>query len=587
MVMYGADTDQLRQLAENYRSCASRMLEVSGSLTSTITSVTWEGPDAAAFQQQWNEVQARMRTVGDSITDSGAKLERNAEEQDIASSPGGAGLADALREGLRDLLGGIGGVIGSALDGIRDAGTANSEIGHGSASVIAPDEFDNQRGEDSSSDEIVLTLPDGTEVTVSEDADGTQTFSLNDPVSFEQKAKADGLEVSHKVEVGREVEVTVNPDGTLTYTFTGTSEQSVGAAGDGKYLGLEAGTSTTTESLYSVTVPPGTSFMDAVTINPFNPESIPPDGSVTVGAGVEQSSNLGLTGKYRGLEVGIGLDRTVGTDLNTVVSRDEYGNLSLLTGPTTMVRNDGTVSVGVEGAAFEMGNSYTREHGVLEYVQYSDDAAGNTAYTNTLWSDGYPQDTSVDGVIDRYTQTHTSTTMDSSFGVTIDDVLDVSRSHTGFADELIHRSYPDGREEWAQQVLPHGPDSNNSVYVHGGTGRETVYQMTLGDQPAGSDNSVGEAYWGGAHEGGDLVMSFSHDELSQMRENYAGWHGDPEHFSNETDYLASMTALASGNEAGHVMGQFITHYNYRPLEGTMWDFENPIYSEIRTPGHMN
>ena len=596
MVLYGADTEQLRQLAENYRSCAQRMLETSGRLTATITSVTWEGPDADGFRQQWSALEAQLRSSGETITERGADLERHAEEQDHASSSASDRASDLIyrfRDGFGDVLGGLRDFFGDALDSLSRSADAGAAIGQDDAVAlmapgrVTPEDFDKERGADSSTDEAVLTLPDGTKIAVSTEGDGTQTFSMNDPVKLEQKGKIAGLEVKHEVEIGNEFEVTVNPDGTLTYTFTGSSSQTYGASEKNKYVDGEISTSTTSESVYSVTVPPGTSFTDAIAINPFNPASIPPDGSVTVGTGVEQSTNLGVTGKYRGLEVGLGIEETVGSEWNSVISRDGDGNLSMLTGPTNMVRNDGTVSVGVEGAAFELGTSRAKEHGVLEYVEFSGDDAGNKAYNDVLWSDGYPKDTTADGVLDRYTQTHTSTSSESSIGFKIDDVLDVSRNHNTFADEVIHRSYPDGREEWAQQILPHGEGSGNSVYVHGGTGRETEYQMTLGDRPAGDDSGYGDEYWGGAHQGGDLVMSFTQDELNLMRENYAGYKGNPDHFSNETDYLAAITASASGSDSGAVLNQFITHYNYRALEGTMWDHENPVHPEIRVPGRMN
>lgn len=67
MVTHGADTDHLRQLAEDYRSCARRMLETSGVLSAAITSVTWEGPDADGFRQQWSGVQAQIGDVGELV----------------------------------------------------------------------------------------------------------------------------------------------------------------------------------------------------------------------------------------------------------------------------------------------------------------------------------------------------------------------------------------------------------------------------------------------------------------------------------------------------------------------------------------
>lgn len=470
-----------------------------------------------------------------------------------------------------------------------EAGLAigQDDAGTNTATAITPDEFGKERGADSTEDEVVITLPDGTKVTLSANGDGTQTFTMMDPASFKQTMDVGGFEVSHDIEVGREVEVKVNPDGSMTYTFTGTSKQELGGSGESTYLDLKAGTSTTTESLYSVTVPPGTSFTDALAINPFNPGSIPADASITVGTGVEQSSSLDLTGKYRGLEGGLGLQETAGTEVNTVISRDGDGNLSMLSGPTSMVRNDGTLSVGVERAAFEMGNSYAQEHGVLEYAQYSNDASGNNAYATTLWAEGYPQDTSVDGVTDRYTQTHTSTTMDSSVALKIDKVLDVSRSQNTFADEVIHRSYPDGREEWAQQILPHGEGSGNSVYVHGGTGRDTEYRMTLGDVPAIGDGSAMDTYWDRQHGGGDMAVSFTQEELATMRENRSAWHGDPGQYENETDYLAAVVATASGQDADTVMQDLYRDYNYRPIEANTWHHVDPVHPEERTPGHVD
>lgn len=587
MVLYGADTDQLRQLAENHRGCAQRMLEVSGRLTATITSVTWEGPDAEDFHRRWSELEAQIHGADERLRELGSELTDHAEQQDAASSP----ASDAIRGFLDGLAAGLGGLAGGLLPGFASAAEAGLAIGQdgagaSTAAAITPDEFDHERGADSSETEVVITLPDGTEITVGSEGDGTQTFAMNDPAKLEQKIDVGGLEVTHDIEVGREVEVKVNPDGSLTYTFTGTYEQGLEGAGESKYIDMKVGTSTTTESLYSVTVPPGTSFTDALAINPFNPESIPPDASITVGTGVEQASSLDLTGKYRGLEVGLGLEETVGSEVNTAISRDSEGSLSMLSGPTHMVRNDGTLSIGVDGAAFEMGTSHTNEHGVLEYAQYSNDAAGSTAYSNTLWADGYPSDTSVNGVTDRYTQTHTSTAMDSSVGVTIDKVLDVSRSHNTFADEVIHRSYPDGREEWAQQILPHGEGSGNSVYVHGGTGREAEYRMTLGDVPPIGDSSATNTYWGHEHSGGDLAVSFTQDELATMRENRSAWHGNPEQYTNEADYLASVVATASGQDADMVMQDLHRDYNVRPIEAGTWHHVEPVHPEERTPGRV-
>lgn len=591
MVLYGADTEKVRQLAENYRSCAQRMLETSGRLTATVTSVTWDGPDADTFRERWSTVEGLIHSAGDRVTERSTELDQHADEQDAASSPASERLGDileGLRSGFGDVVDGFRDFVGDALDALGrgvDVGAAVGEDSAAASTRITPDDFDKERGADSSTDSTTITLPDGTEITVSESG-GTQTYSMNAPVELEQKVNVAGLEVTRTTVVGSEFEVAINEDGSWTYTFTGTSADGLSAEEKTKFVDGKIATETSTESVYSVTVPAGTEFADAVAINPFNPASIPPGGSVTVGTGVEQSTSLDLTGKYRGLQVGLGLEETVGTEVNTVMARNGDGTLSMTSGPTNMVRADGTLSVGVEGAAFELGNSRTHEHGVLEYVQFSDDAAGNQAYTDALRSSDYPDSTSDSGVIDRYTQTHTSTSSESSVGFKIDKMLDVSRSHNTYADEVIHRSYPDGREEWAQQILPHGEGSGNSVYVHGGTGRETEYQMTLGDVPPIGDGSATSTYWGQEHHGGDMSVSFTQEELATMSENRAIWHGNPDQYRNETDYLASVVASASGKDADLVMQDLHRDYNLRPIESNNWHDVEHVHPEMRTPGQV-
>ncbi len=579
MVLYGADTDQLRQMAENYRNCAQRMLEASGRLTATVTSVTWDGPDADGFRGQWSDVAAQLRSTSELVTKRGATLDDDAAQQDMASS--------SFAERRADVIDFLGDLFGDDFEFLRSSHDIGSAIGRDdlaaliAAGPITPADFDKQRGEDNRKVEVTIKLPDGSEVTVSAKPDDTTTVSLDISPDFEQKTKVHGLDIKHEISIGREFEVEVNPDGTLTYTFTGTSRQTAEVGEKNKYVDVSLDTETTTESVYSVTVPPGTSVADAMQINPFNPESIPSDASVEFGDGVEAKTGLKVTGKYRGVHVGIGVSETVGADHTTVVSRDADGGLSVLTGPSVMVKNETGLSIGASDFRFSLDHGRTTEHGVMEYVEFSGNAEGNSAYTD-MFSDGCPKDTSVDGVTDRYTQTHTSTVGESGIGFEIDDLLDAKHSQNVSANEVIHRSYPNGHEEWAQQILVNGESTGNSVYIHGGTGRETEYQMVLGDRPAGDDSGRGEAYWGSAHEGGDLVMTFTKEELAVMKDNHGEYF--QRHYRTEAEYLAAMTATA--DEAGSVMDQFITHYNYRPLEGTMWDWENPIHPEIEVPGRL-
>ncbi|MCG7592731.1 hypothetical protein [Mycobacterium sp. PSTR-4-N] len=92
MALVGADTDQLRQLSRTFAHAADRLDGMCGEVTGRLASASWVGPDADRYRSQWHgESLALMRAVVAALRDAASAIDRNAAEQDQASS-GAAGL---------------------------------------------------------------------------------------------------------------------------------------------------------------------------------------------------------------------------------------------------------------------------------------------------------------------------------------------------------------------------------------------------------------------------------------------------------------------------------------------------------------
>jgi hypothetical protein len=106
---YGADVAQLRLLAKDLASSASRLDQLGQQLASSIASSPWKGQDGARFRTDWDASHAKvLRAAAAGIHSASKALLQNAEQQDRASStstggaggPGGGGSSpgDAARE---------------------------------------------------------------------------------------------------------------------------------------------------------------------------------------------------------------------------------------------------------------------------------------------------------------------------------------------------------------------------------------------------------------------------------------------------------------------------------------------------------
>lgn len=581
-ITHGADTVELRSHAEQIGRGARRLHDLHDSLSALVTACAWHGADAEEFRSRWIGTGGLMNSCGSHLQEHSTVLAAEADQQDqvsAAASGGATSPGASLGTALSELLGRGGELLGAGAgwSDMLGRGDAGSTL---MGARIAEDDFDQKPGRGG---RTTITLPDGSSITVGDD--GTQTVTLDGTTTVETEVQTPRGKVTTSVRVGDTMEVTETADGKLTYTFKAVAEHSRSGEVDGTIFGAEGSAGSKVEQVYSVTVPKGTDVSEAMQITPFDPSSIPRGASVTTGTGVEQSSSLSVSGAYRGFELGLGGSVAEGSSQALTISRDaDSGNLSMLEGPTDMTSEGSAVDLGRGDMKLSMGSETIDSRKVLEYSEFSNDGAGNEAYMRALHN-GMPGDESSPGVEDRYRQTHTSTVIEDGFEVGHQDVLVIGRKHVGYSDELVVRDHPDGSREFAQQVLPHGEASNNSVMVEGGTDRKTSYTMTLGDVPRtpGNTDILGE-HWGQFQHGDDLSISFSKDELSTMEANRAAWHGNPDQYQNETDYLSSVVATDDHHGAHQVVEDVLRDYNYRPREAGSWRDAEQLHGEIAAPG---
>ncbi|AUZ35533.1 hypothetical protein C3B78_14450 [Arthrobacter sp. PGP41] len=91
--MWGADVEQLRTLAKQFGTTADLLLQQSTQLSSQINNTpSWKGQDAEHFRSDWNgNHRALLQKTAARLKQESKLLLTNADEQDRASSAGGAG----------------------------------------------------------------------------------------------------------------------------------------------------------------------------------------------------------------------------------------------------------------------------------------------------------------------------------------------------------------------------------------------------------------------------------------------------------------------------------------------------------------
>lgn len=87
MGLVGADVDQLRTLARTLSQAADQLEGMTGAVTSILAGTSWFGPDAERHRSHWHVASVRqVRGVVAALREAANTVERNAEEQEQASS---------------------------------------------------------------------------------------------------------------------------------------------------------------------------------------------------------------------------------------------------------------------------------------------------------------------------------------------------------------------------------------------------------------------------------------------------------------------------------------------------------------------
>lgn len=96
MLALGADTDQLRSLSGALGDAAHRLEELFAALRDHASRATWVGADAQAFRIELEQVCLHGTSVAEQVDTRGHQLEKEADEQDSASSLAAGSLPHGL-----------------------------------------------------------------------------------------------------------------------------------------------------------------------------------------------------------------------------------------------------------------------------------------------------------------------------------------------------------------------------------------------------------------------------------------------------------------------------------------------------------
>lgn len=83
----GMNVEEVRRMSGQLREAADEITRIEQELTSGLEGVDWTGPDADRFRGQWSgEMVPALQQIMNSVHELGATADRNAAEQDAAST---------------------------------------------------------------------------------------------------------------------------------------------------------------------------------------------------------------------------------------------------------------------------------------------------------------------------------------------------------------------------------------------------------------------------------------------------------------------------------------------------------------------
>jgi hypothetical protein len=587
-------------------------------------SVAWVGPDAEELRRRWLEVDGRLRGAAEDLAARGAELVDHAEQQDAASAGDGSGTA------LTDLWGQLG--LGDPADLFDDAasrfsdwigrardladavspggpGTGRNPFlaalapGDGAPSGLTPfldavrgqedpgptadrysgdydnpeDEFDVTPGEGGKETTRTVDVG-GKSVEVSTDADGNRSTKIEiSKTLVDAQAGGGPASVALEAEVSTSGEKKDNGDGTVTYTMsaelTAEAKAELNAKGGPVSLSAESSEGVGTSTEYAVTVPEGTPMDQVLGINPFDPSSIPAGTSVTFESSANRSSSDAVGAGVHGIDlVTVSGEHTSQDGHSTSVGRNGDDTLTVTTGPTDTMVGTGKVQLGPDGLNVFLGTRETGTSATFETATFTDDAAGHAAYQDALLRGRFPGDAG-DGVVSTYAEHQESHVKDSVEGWKVGGASSES-SQNWTRHDVITRTYPDGHQESAEQWLPMGDQSTNSVVKSSASDRPSTFAIQLDNSPesgAHVTNSDYEKEYGVA-PGDRAGILLTEQEAYRIRDNVAGQGAVPENGSTG-EILSTLMNDDRDSDAG--VDDLKSGYNQNPGEGNGVDGTKP------------
>ncbi|GAA5194248.1 WXG100 family type VII secretion target [Arthrobacter gyeryongensis] len=86
MAVWGLDVDQVRQLSNQLKQQADQIQQILSTLTNTLNSTQWTGPDSEQFRNEWSSTHtSSLRQVINSMQEASQKAQQNATEQENVS----------------------------------------------------------------------------------------------------------------------------------------------------------------------------------------------------------------------------------------------------------------------------------------------------------------------------------------------------------------------------------------------------------------------------------------------------------------------------------------------------------------------
>lgn len=102
MTFWGADTAELVALARRFRDHDGQLTGHAQTLQSAVVGVDWEGPDADALRERWEQCRQQLSLTADHLGTAAEHIAFQAAQQDAASDPEGridAGIYDGMLGG--------------------------------------------------------------------------------------------------------------------------------------------------------------------------------------------------------------------------------------------------------------------------------------------------------------------------------------------------------------------------------------------------------------------------------------------------------------------------------------------------------